>query len=367
MTTRRAFLAGLAAFGTAPAPSWADLGNPAWVSAAKTADGSYAVVGVDASGRIAFQQPLPDRGHDTVLHPKLPHVVGFARRPGRFARILDCRTGASLAMLDAPAGRHFYGHGVFTRDGAYLFTTENDFETATGMIGVWDARESYKRIGEFPSGGTGPHDIALLPDRDVLVIANGGIETHPDSGRTKLNIPMMRPNLSYLDLTGVVIDQIELDRSLHKNSIRHLDVDGAGHVAFAMQWEGASSALPPLLGWHRLGQDPVLLSAPDDIQRDMQNYAGSTALSGDASRVAITSPRGGKIHVFDWANRSYIADYDMQDVCGVAAHKDGFTLTTGTGEIATLTKDGLINPTMTPFSWDNHAVSLPDLTSTYRT
>ncbi len=367
MTTRRTFLAGLAAFGTTPTYSWADLGNPSWVSAAKTPDGSHALLGVSAQGDIVFQQPLPDRGHDTVLHPKHPHVIGFARRPGRFARVLDCRTGADLAMLHAPPGRHFYGHGVFTRDGAYLFTTENDYETANGVIGIWDSRRNYKRVGEFLSGGTGPHDIALLPDQDILVIANGGIETHPDSGRTKLNIPMMRPNLTYLDLTGGQIEQIELDRSLHTNSIRHLDVDHAGNVAFAMQWEGSSSETPPLLGYHKLGQNPILLAAPDELQQDMNNYAGSVALSRDGKQAAITSPRGGKIHIFDWHLQTFETSYDLTDVCGVAASETGFTVSTGTGVIANIDKTGLNAGARTPFLWDNHMVPLPDPASQHGT
>lgn len=107
----------------------------------------------------------------------------------------------------------------------------------------------YKRIGEFASGGIGPHDIAWTGD-GTLVVANGGIETHPDSGRTKLNIPTMRPNLSYIR-DRRVIEQTEMPSALRKNSIRHLSVRQDGLVAFAMQWQGDERDGVPLAGLHR--------------------------------------------------------------------------------------------------------------------
>jgi hypothetical protein len=44
--------------------------------------------------------------------------------------------------------------------------------------------------------------VLLASDRRRLVVANGGILTDPGSGRAKLNIATMRPNLSYLDATS---------------------------------------------------------------------------------------------------------------------------------------------------------------------
>jgi hypothetical protein len=43
---------------------------------------------------------------------------------------------------------------------------------------MWPGR--YKQIGEFEAHGMEPHDIALLSDGRTMVIANGGIRTHPD-------------------------------------------------------------------------------------------------------------------------------------------------------------------------------------------
>ena len=179
MPSRRGFLGSLAAASLISRPSWADAGSPAYLAAARLPDGSYALCGLDNSGYETFALPLPDRGHAAAAHPSRPEAVAFARRPGRFALVIDCISGAATARLDAPSGRHFYGHGVFSRDGETLFTTENDFETGDGRIGVWSRAGGYTRTGEFASGGIGPHDVKRLPQSDTLVVANGGIKTHP--------------------------------------------------------------------------------------------------------------------------------------------------------------------------------------------
>ena len=64
-----------------------------------------------------------------------------------------------------------------------------------------DATDGYKQIGEFPARGMEPHDVALLSDGRTMVIANGGIRTHPDSGADELNLPDMKPSLVYVDIT----------------------------------------------------------------------------------------------------------------------------------------------------------------------
>src|SRR3546814_15076240 len=98
-------------------------------------------------------------------------------------------------QLGAPDGRHFYGHAVFDRAERLLYTTENDYEAGRGVIGVWDADAGYARAGELDAHGIGPHDLALGPDGRSLVIANGGLLTHPASGPPHLTPSTLDPTL----------------------------------------------------------------------------------------------------------------------------------------------------------------------------
>ncbi|WP_204115569.1 DUF1513 domain-containing protein [Shimia biformata] len=354
MTTRRQFIAGMLAAGLGPVPTWADAGSPAFLSAAKTASGDHVLVGLRPDLSEAFRIPLPTRGHAAAAHPNRPEAVGFARRPGTFALVIDCRSGQVAARMDAPTGRHFYGHGTFSRDGDLLFTTENDYEAARGVIGVWDVTRGYQRIAEFSSGGVGPHEMVLMPDGETLVIANGGIETHPDSGRAKLNIPMMRPNLSYCRLEGTVLDRVEPDSTMRRNSIRHLAVRPDGTVIFGMQWQGEAEQIVPLAGTHRLQEPLRLLEAPDQVWRDLSGYVGSVAASQSGDRVAVTSPRGNRVVEFD-ADGTFTTVSVHQDVCGLAGTDEGFVATTGNGLITSLTGQTM---QQSELAFDNHLLRL---------
>lgn len=358
MTDRRAFLTGMLAAGLLPKPTWAEVGSPAFLTAGMKPSGDFVLCGLSDRGRITFELPLPARGHAAAAHPTLAEAVAFARRPGTFAIVIDCITGREKARLHAPVGRHFYGHGAFSADGDLLFTTENDFEAARGVVGVWDTRNAYRRMGEFSSGGVGPHDIKLLPDKRTLVIANGGIETHPETGRAKLNIPAMRPALSYLSLEGRLEDKVALEQSLHKNSIRHLAVDKNGTVAFAMQWQGDLVEHPPLLGMHRKGSAVVLLETTKQKNKRMAGYAGSVAFSLAMDRIVVTSPRGGVAQVFNVHTRNLIDQAEIEDVCGVAASAASFVLTSGLGYIVSnaMTRDQ-IKRKISIF-WDNHLIAV---------
>jgi hypothetical protein len=356
MTNRRHFLAGLLATGLAPVPSWADAGSPAYLSAAARPDGTYVLCGISDDRDVLFQIPLPARGHAAAAHPTKPFAVAFARRPGTFAFVIDCTTGQRTTTLNAPQGRHFYGHGVFSTDGSWLYTTENDFEAGQGRVGIWDVRAGYVRSGEVSSGGIGPHDIKRLPGTDILVIANGGIDTHPDSGRTKLNIATMAPNLAYM-LGGQITEVVSLAPDLHKNSIRHLAVSDDGTVAFGMQWQGDTPA-PPLAGLHQPGTDPRLLTAPDNQLRAMQGYVGSIAFAAQDTHVIATSPRGGIVHRYDVQTGLLHDSVTLTDASGVAPAQDGVVISTGTGQLVHLSAD-TTQPTQTSaLNWDNHLVQL---------
>lgn len=351
-------MAGMLASGLAPMPTWADVGNPAYLSAGMKPDGSYVLCGLTGAGEISFELPLPARGHAAAAHPTRPEAVAFARRPGTYAVVLDCTNGQEKARLDAPAGRHFYGHGTFSANGELLFTTENDFENAQGVVGVWDVREGYRRLGEFWSGGVGPHDIKLIPESGTLVVANGGIETLPESGRTKLNIPTMQPNLSYLNLDGSVLEEVTLGEDLRKNSIRHLAVTEDGLVAFAMQWQGDETDYPPVLGTNRRGEEAHLSVAPIDANRAMRGYAGSVAISTDSKTAAITSPRGGVLQSFDMASLTFKQMVGIEDVCGVAPTQDDFFVTSGLGLAIDRPSQNLAAGVRHHRRWDNHLVAV---------
>lgn len=356
MTTRRGFLTSLLAASAMPSLSWADAGSPAYLAAAKLSDGSFALHGLTAAGDSLFSIPLPARGHAATAHPTRPEAVAFARRPGVYAVILNCANGAALAHLTPPSDSQFNGHGCFSQDGSVLYTSEVIANTSEGRIGLWDASDAYRRIGSWPSGGIGPHDLKRLPGTDALIVANGGIRTDPDD-RTKLNLDTMRPNLSYHDASGRITDIIELAPGYAQNSIRHLAIAADGTVAFALQWEGDPAEPVPLMGLHKRGSTARLCDIPEDQMFTMQGYAGSIAFDQAGQEVAITSPRGGAVQIFGH-DGVFRAGLLRADACGIAAAQTGFLLTDGFGTISHIKGHALLPLTQSSASWDNHLVPL---------
>ena len=159
----------------------------------------YAFCGLDGGGGRCFDLPLPGRAHGMAVHPDGDLAMVIARRPGTFLQPVDLRQGRLLKPLGCAPQRHLYGHALYSPDGHWLYTTENDYEAGRGVIVVRNARQDYRVVDEFHSGGIGPHELRLLSDGNTLVVANGGIRTHPDFDRTPLNLESMQPSLAYLD------------------------------------------------------------------------------------------------------------------------------------------------------------------------
>lgn len=351
---RRNFLATLLAASTAPRLSWADAGSPAYLAAAQTVDGQFRLHGLSLTGDNLFALPLPARGHAATAHPTRPHAVAFARRPGQYALVIDCARGVEIARLAPPEGRQFNGHGAFSADGTVFYTSEQLAENSEGRLGLWDSA-TYARLGDIPTHGIGPHEVKRLPMSDDLLVANGGIATDP-TDRTKLNIATMRPNLARVTPEGALVALAEPPAELHQNSTRHLALLPDGSAACAMQWEGDPAEAPALLALWREGR-LSFCEPPLEESLAMANYAGSIAYSAATREIALTSPKGGVVQVFD-ASGAFRATHRRADACGVAAAPEGFTVTDGNGAISRLGAAGLEARHSLPLKWDNHLIAL---------
>lgn len=327
-------------------------------SAFMNRDGRYGFALLSESGQILWQTELPDRGHDAVVSPTRRTLVVFARRPGNFAVVIDLDRTSSPLAFSAPAERHFYGHGAFSSDGRLLYTTENDFDNANGVIGIYDATGDFSRIGEIEAHGIGPHEIILMPDGNTLAVANGGIETHPDFGRAKLNLADMRPSLTLVNtVNGDLIGQHTLPTALHQLSIRHMDVTADGKIVFGCQDEGQASDSHSLVGWLDRAGQIGLYAIPDAINTSFRRYVGSVCLSADERVFAVSSPKGGSIAVLDTDCGNVVHHRKQAGVCGLAKMADGIVASSAYGDF--LQVDDASGPPRYPtLAFDNHLTSL---------
>ncbi|MGI9435294.1 MAG: DUF1513 domain-containing protein [Geminicoccaceae bacterium] len=324
----------LAALGLTSAEVRGDAG-PLFVACHADSEDRHHVASFEPTGHCRFDLPLPARGHAMAFAESRSEMVVFARRPGRFDVVIDYGEGVALHRIDAPDGRQFYGHGAFADGDRLLLATENDYASGDGVIGLYDAADGYRRVGEYHSHGIGPHELVLMPDGKTLAIANGGIRTHPERGRAKLNLDTMAPSLVFADLEdGKRVEALHLPAEQHKLSIRHLAILSDGRLALAMQYEGSKRDNVPLVALAD-GSSIQPLLAPDMIQRQMRHYAGSVAVDRSGQLIAISAPRGGLVTFWDVAERQYIGNAKTLDGSGVASGKEpgSFVVTSGNGDV----------------------------------
>lgn len=341
------------------------------LSAVSNADDRHWLVGARLGAEhasIAFQQPLPARAHHVAVSEALGCYIAVARRPGTWLVLGDLHTGAEHAQLQVPAGRHLYGHGVFSNDARYFYTTESAFEdrdSDSGLVVEWAVLQgqgglSLERRREFPTLGVGPHEILLMPDGATLVVANGGMRTHPATEREVLNLDSMQPSLVYLDRhSGSVVEQQFLPQELHQNSIRHLDVTAAGLVAIGLQFQGEAWMNVPLVATHRRGEALRLLDIPPELHPQLQQYVGSVRFDRSGRYLAASCPRGNQLTFWDSASGALLHSLRARDACGLAAMQQGFVFSSGVGRLAAIDlADNSVQEFALPADWqgfwDNH-------------
>lgn len=349
---------------TALAGNTAPTAKPLFASAAQDRAGEYHLYLISEQGEVLFDHLLPGRAHHTEAHPNQPLLASIARRPGRFIDIIDYQQQRLVKRILAEEGRHFFGHGIFSEDGRWLITTENELSTGQGRVVIRSLVDDYAVIADYPSHGIGPHELVQQPGSSVLVVANGGILTHPDHGREKLNLDSMQPSLVRLNLnTGELLEQQMLPAQQHQLSIRHIDTTAQGSTAIALQYQGNIGDNPALVAIHHPNQPITLLQAPDAINIAMKGYCGSVRCDLSGRYAAVSAPRGDLISFWDLDQQTFISSIKSRDGCGLTATTNPaeFIISAGTGrcirhnlETGSTTR----MPQTLKTAWDNHLTTV---------
>lgn len=332
------------------------------LSAFEDARGDQYVGGVSLDKNRVFGARVPMRAHGCAIDPIDPQrVLFFARRPGTQAFEFRRDTMRVHGTFETGPGRHLAGHGVFSADGSHLLIPEYDYERVRGIVTVRDAR-SFEIVQEIDTHGIDPHEIAWLPDARTLIVANGGILTHPRSFRRKLNIPTMDPSLCAIDAhSGACLDQWRLPD--HLLSIRHLALTRSGIVAAGLQYEGDVDDAPGVLALHRPGAGLRLLTAPRDERKKFKGYVASVAVSEQLDVIAAACPNGNGVACWSLRDERYLGFVRASETYGLSRLADGSIVASqrdgGAFDIdeTRLRSHFLQFASATPIRWDDHWVA----------
>ena len=343
--------------------------QPGFLTACTDNQGNHFVAKVHADGQQQFQIPVAQRVHDACYSSRLNCYYFFARRPGTQITVVDAQSGNWLETIESEPGHHFYGHGVLDLEQRYLFTTENHYAKpgakGEGIIGIYELGSSQnaglKRVGAFSSFGIGPHQLGLLSNGN-LVVANGGLKTHPHSGRNVLNLPTMESNLSYIDSkTGALLERHVPPDS--KMSIRHLAISGSDRVVFGVQYHGNTNRPVPLVGAHTLGRNVQWLPCSELDLLALRQYTASVSVNLSGRYALVSCPRGNRVTLWRFGNHGageYVSHLPIKDVAGlINVGEDQWVASTGYGEVIQLELQGdqlfRTQQARLPVRLDNHA------------
>ncbi len=326
-------------------------------------DGTYYAGCWDAVGNKAVMLPtlaLPFRGHGVLIDPQQSQsAIVVARRPGVYLLRFDMQGDRNVLVHANDPGAVFNGHAAYSADGKIVYTTENSIDDGKGLIGVRDA-VSLEKQRTIASGGLDPHAVLVEPE-GTLLVANGGILTLPETGRTKLNLARMDPSLVRLDpYSGKLLGQWRLPDP--RLSIRHLARTPSGKIGVALQAEHDDVALR--------AQAPVF-ACFDGKELRLAEVSRGEALGGYATDVACMADAGAEYFAVSCTRTDLLAWWDGE------GRWQGTTAFTAVGALATIEgaviaagqRGGIIRatprtslPTACPDSacrWDDHIALIP--------
>ena len=365
--TRRSFLSislGAAVGGLLGGCHFAPERRGTLLSAFENARGEQFVGGVSLEAGEIFGAPIPIRAHGCAIDPKDPsRAVFFARRPGTVCFELNLLTRQARPMFETPEGRHLSGHGVFSASSNVLYTPEHDYENAKGVIAVRDTR-TFEILEEIDTQGIDPHELAWLPGKQRLLVANGGILTHPRSFRAKLNIATMDPSLCVIDArSGDCLEHWRLPD--HLLSIRHLSVASDGTAAVGLQYEGDRASAPGVVGLYEPGKGLRLLPCSPRAREKFAGYIASVCLSEAEDLITASCPYGSGVACWSKRTGEFLSFVPATEVYGLSRLADGEVLASmRDGQAFSIDKAGLQSQfvklvSAEPIRWDDHWVAVP--------
>jgi hypothetical protein len=289
--------------------------------AAWEADDRYHVGLISVQGNTwSIQQSItvPTRPHALFVEPG-GTVLVVARRPGDW--LLRWRPGTTQRQQWhwIAGDRRFNGHAIASANSEQIWTTETNLDTAQGRLGVRDAR-SLEKTDEWTTHGLDPHELLALPEplgafpAGTLMVANGGIPTLPETGRSKRNLDRMDASLVALHpKTGALLGQWRLSDPYL--SIRHLAWDASTQrLGIALQAEHPAAQerwrAPVLAVW----EGERLTPSPEPP--DLRGYGGAVA-ARPGGGFLVGCPRANAVAVFD-AEARWLRSVALPDACAVA-------------------------------------------------
>ena len=298
----------------------------------------------------------------------------FGHEPSNQSCEFDFKRKKLLRVQLAAEHHHFYGHGGYSPDGRFLYSTENNYEKDFGVINIRD-EETMKIVDQFSTFGTEPHEILFLSDGKTAVAANGGIRTRPDVEGGKKALGDLNSSVTWVDLgSKKLIQKTEIPSP--GMSLRHLAQLNPDLVAVAIQDKSFGTAPGGLIVLCHRTEGPQMLATDPQLRKRMNHHTLSIRKISPY-QFAVTSPNGSLVTFWNSRNGSLEKEISVPKASGLAWSVDSSIsfLTGHDGELFSvnsqdfqltplLLQDNLPGELQGQVTWGSHLTAVRGLGST---
>lgn len=249
--------------------------------------------------------------HGIILDPGNSERLVMFEKIGPGACEVDLKSMRMTRDIPTSKDRYFYGHGAFSSDRRYLYSTETYLDTHRGVIAIRDAN-SFELMGEFPTYGSNPHECQLIDEGKVMVITNGGGTLSSDDV----------PSVTYVDVNSQqLLERVTLDNSRINTGHMGLDKDG-GLVVVSAPREGLAKTDLGGVSIKPRGEAMQTIAQPGGIVSRMKGEALSVAIHPPSGIAAVTHPDGNMLTFWSVNHRRLIKALQLPKPRGVTLTMD---------------------------------------------
>jgi hypothetical protein len=274
----------------------------------------YAVSRVRPSTGSVKLIDVPFFPHGLTADPLNRQRLFAFEKIGPGAGVIDLASMRWQSVIAPVKNRRFYGHGVCSPNGEFLYSTETDAQGA-GSIGVREAA-SLKYVGDFPSFGANPHDCVLIEGGQVMVVTNGG--GIPGSKDT--------PCVTYVDVrTRKLLDKSDMP-DVRFNTGHLFALPGRESVVVSAPRLGLGVEHPGAISRQKRGQLLDVFRTPEEVTRGLLGEALSVLALPERNLLVVTHPTPGWVTFWRLGSGEYIKSLALPHARGLVPSLDTQTL-----------------------------------------
>lgn len=298
--------------------------------------------------------PTEVPGHATVVDPKNPSRALIFSKFNAKALEIDLSKKTTTRPFVSEENNVFYGHGVFSKDGNYVYSVESSADHDKAMIVIRDGK-TLKTQGRIPAFGRHPHDLHISNDGKTLIVANtdGELNFKKPNGEKFTDPPRysekgkVQASVNFIDIqTSTLKKSMPIDKKTNM-SIGHLAVTSKDDLLLGLVMNrfyttpDDRKSLPFAVGFLPKNDDiSYVYSAKDDKnEKTLAKFKkGSFSVAVDEKKdlVCHTHIAEKGLTFFNYKTKKLIKHFELANNpfgCSVRLDGQGFLVTDSLGII----------------------------------